>query len=138
MKKNAFILISLGAAVLLTVAVFMKDFNPSSVPKTEPNCLDCHRLPNINTNEGVIASKAFCLECHAEAMLSVRKAGDADVSLMVAADHLPKGPHGPIACIQCHTDVARSPHMASDTADCIGCHAVHGEGEAHAPHLILY
>ena len=135
MKKNAFILVSLGAAAVLTVAAFMKNFGVSSQPPAEPNCLECHRSPNVHTNEGAIASQAFCLDCHGNAALSQRVSDDTNLSLLVAVNHLPQGAHARVACIACHDDVARSPHRASDTANCDGCHTVHGEKTAHAPHL---
>lgn len=43
--------------------------------------------------------------------------------------------HQYVACIQCHVDVARSPHKTESGAQCLGCHTFHGEGTAHAPHL---
>jgi len=43
--------------------------------------------------------------------------------------------HPITACIHCHTDVARSPHKSRTGAQCRGCHPVHGEDAAHAPHL---
>lgn len=135
MKKNAFLLVTLGAAAVLTVAALVKNFGVSTVQQADLNCLECHRSPNIHTNEGVIASQAFCLDCHDDASRSLRAAGGAGVSLAVPADRRPQGAHARIACVHCHTDVARSPHRAADTADCSGCHPVHGEGDAHAPHL---
>ncbi len=97
-------------------------------------CLDCHGRSNINTNEGVLTSRAFCDACHAEP--DCRRVVDGKpVSLQVASKTFQKSPHQYVACIHCHTDVARSPHRTESGAQCRSCHSVHGEGTAHAPHL---
>ena len=99
-------------------------------------CLDCHRLPNVNTNEGVVAAQAFCNQCHINPDCQrTSDAGGQPVSLQVAEKSLAGTPHQFVACIQCHTDVARSPHRTETGAQCLSCHSVHGEGDAHAPHL---
>lgn len=97
-------------------------------------CIDCHRSPNINTNEGVMASQAFCYDCHREADIKKIKDG---VSLQVMPDIFNKNQpnHRFIACINCHTDVARSPHKTKTFATCRECHEPHSEGLAHGPHL---
>jgi len=100
----------------------------------KPVCLDCHRQPNINTNEGVQSSKAFCNDCHAKP--DCRRTVDGkDVPLQVSAETFNDNPHQYVACIHCHTDVARSPHRTAIGGQCRDCHTVHGEGTAHAPHL---
>ncbi|MEN8780144.1 MAG: respiratory nitrate reductase subunit gamma [Desulfobacterales bacterium] len=97
-------------------------------------CLDCHRQPNINTNEGVQSSKAFCNDCHARP--DCRRTVDGkDVPLQVSAETFNGNPHQYVACIHCHTDVARSPHRTAIGGQCRDCHTAHGEGTAHAPHL---
>ena len=97
-------------------------------------CLDCHRQSNINTNEGVQSSRAFCNDCHANP--DCRRSVDGkDVPLQVTADSFKNNPHQYVACIHCHTDVARSPHRTEIGSQCRDCHPVHGEGTAHAPHL---
>ncbi|MGB5617517.1 MAG: respiratory nitrate reductase subunit gamma, partial [Desulfobacterales bacterium] len=58
-----------------------------------------------------------------------------DVPLQVSAETFNDNPHQYVACIQCHTDVARSPHRTAIGGQCRDCHTVHGEGTAHAPHL---
>ena len=100
----------------------------------KPVCLDCHRQPNVNTNEGVQSSKAFCSDCHARPDCR-RSNGKTEVSLQVTAEAFSNNPHRYVACIQCHTDVARSPHRSAVGGQCRDCHPVHGEGTAHAPHL---
>jgi nitrate reductase gamma subunit len=97
-------------------------------------CLDCHGRSNINTNEGVLSSKAFCEACHSNP--DCKKVVDGKpVSLKVSSQTFQKTPHQYVACIHCHTDVARSPHRTEFGAQCRDCHSVHGEGTAHAPHL---
>lgn len=98
-------------------------------------CLDCHRQPNVNTNEGVATARAFCLSCHSAPERSIRSVGKQKVSLQVPESSFTGSPHRYVACVQCHTDVARSPHATIDGAQCRACHSVHGEGAARAPHL---
>ncbi|MCJ8499595.1 cytochrome c3 family protein [Desulfatitalea alkaliphila] len=98
-------------------------------------CLDCHRRPNVNTNEGVATSRAFCFSCHATPESSTRNLDDRNISLQVEAASFQNSPHRFVACVQCHTDVARSPHRTDMGAQCRDCHTVHGEGTASAPHL---
>ena len=117
------------------VAVETVAEEPAPASMEERVCLDCHRYPNINTNEGVLASQAQCYECHAEKKTSLRTEGKQSISLQVTSDTFEKNPHKYIACIQCHTDVARSPHKTIVGAQCMSCHTVHGEGTAHDPHL---
>ena len=108
---------------------------PAPTPKKpERACLDCHRYANINTNEGVFAANGMCNECHADPACD-RTVNGHKASLHVTAEELGKYPHEFVACIQCHTDVARSPHQSDAGAQCRTCHSVHGEKTAHAPHL---
>lgn len=99
-------------------------------------CTDCHRSPNIHTNEGVAASKAFCLDCHKEADTH-RITQQQKVSLQVLEKDFTKNQprHQYIACIHCHTDVARSPHKTKTNAQCLECHDRHSEGPAGEPHF---
>jgi hypothetical protein len=99
-------------------------------------CINCHRSPNINTNEGVIASQAFCLDCHKEAETKKKK-GTREVSLQVTSKTFNQNQpnHRFIACINCHVDVARSPHKTLTGARCMECHPPHSEGPSNAPHL---
>lgn len=107
----------------------------STEPPAERVCLDCHRCPNVNTNEGVIASQEQCYECHREKETSFRTIGKTKISLQIKPDEFEDNPHKYAACIQCHTDVARSPHQSLSGAQCRDCHPVHGECTAHDPHL---
>ena len=98
-------------------------------------CLDCHRSPNIHTNEGILSSQALCLECHAKDLCK-KTVGETSVSLQVKPESFEKSPHKYIACIHCHVDVARSPHQSDVGAQCMGCHPAHGEGgTTNDPHL---
>lgn len=97
-------------------------------------CLDCHGRSNINTNEGVLTSRAFCQSCHSKPDCK-RIVDGKPVSLEVSSKTFQKSPHRYVACIHCHTDVARSPHRTESGAQCRDCHSVHGEGTARAPHL---
>jgi nitrate reductase gamma subunit len=99
-------------------------------------CIDCHRMPNIHTNEGVIASQTFCYDCHKEA--DIKKSRDSvDTSLQITEDTFKKNQpdHRFIACINCHTDVASSPHKTQTSVTCLECHPYHSEGPANDPHL---
>ncbi|WP_457553914.1 respiratory nitrate reductase subunit gamma [Desulfobacula sp.] len=121
-------------------ATNLPDLKPAKVIEesaAEPLvCLDCHRTPNINTNEGVIASQTFCYDCHSKADTKKRM-GEVDISLQIARDTFNKNQpdHRFIACINCHTDVARSPHKTSKGVTCLKCHTPHSEGTANGPHL---
>jgi nitrate reductase gamma subunit len=106
----------------------------SLIDGKERLCLDCHRSPNIETNEGIFSSQSMCLECHAKETCK-KTIEKKQISLQVKPGAFEKNRHQYAACIQCHTDVARSPHSSRVGAQCLGCHPVHGEGSAHAPHL---
>jgi nitrate reductase gamma subunit len=97
-------------------------------------CLDCHRRPNAQTNEGIATVQGVCWECHGKADLQ-RKWGTRAVSLTVTPESFGQGRHRTVACIHCHIDVARSPHRTRAGAQCLSCHGIHGEGAAHDPHL---
>jgi nitrate reductase gamma subunit len=97
-------------------------------------CLDCHRLPNIQSNEGALASQALCFECHGREGIK-RNWGETPISLKVTPESFAGNRHRMVACIACHNDVARSPHRTRTGAQCLSCHTVHGEGDAHDPHL---
>ena len=133
--------LSICSASLLTLFIWSAEANkptPMMPPLLEGkarDCLDCHRLPNVETNAGAFAFQAFCLECHQKD--SCTKTVDKEnVSLKVDPKEIRKGRHAFVGCIQCHTDVARSPHQSKNGAQCLNCHPFHnGAGEIHAPHL---
>ncbi|MCB2185188.1 MAG: respiratory nitrate reductase subunit gamma [Deltaproteobacteria bacterium] len=97
-------------------------------------CLDCHRLPNLNTTEGVYSNQAFCLECHGQKVCT-KKVGEEKVSLFVDMNKFKGSRHQYVACQSCHNDVARSPHVSQTGVQCLSCHSVHGESLVNDPHL---
>jgi nitrate reductase gamma subunit len=97
-------------------------------------CMDCHRRRNVNSNAGVLSSQTFCYECHAKSTCK-KSIGGQEVSLLVKADSFSGSRHKFVACSQCHTDVARSPHTSLIGVQCLACHSVHGGSAAHSPHL---
>jgi nitrate reductase gamma subunit len=107
---------------------------PPILDGKQRDCLDCHRYPNVNTNEGAYASQALCMECHGQKACQKTVSGR-QVSLRVDLKSFEKTRHRYTACIQCHRDVAKCPHVSKSGAQCTGCHSVHGEEEIHDPHL---
>lgn len=136
MSGKGWIGLGIAAGIVLLLAVVNGPLRnaPDAGGNGKLECLDCHRLPNMNTNEGVATAQAFCNRCHVDPECGRTVDGQA-VSLTVAADAFTDNPHRFVACVQCHTDVARSPHQSEAGAQCLSCHSVHGEGDAHAPHL---
>ncbi len=117
-------------------ATIMEEPAPGPLAQESLVCLDCHRMPNIHTNEGVIASRTFCYDCHKQADIKKSNA-TGDISLQVVAEIFNNNQpaHRVIACIQCHTDIAASPHKTRTGVTCLGCHTPHSEGVAHDPHV---
>jgi cytochrome b subunit of formate dehydrogenase/nitrate reductase gamma subunit len=95
-------------------------------------CWRCHRQPNLNSNEGVTTSILLCMECHGKKDVE-KKVDGKPVSLFIDEKEYGKTIHRRIACIQCHEDIATSPHKTVGI-ECASCHGYHGEGEAHDPH----
>ena len=135
-EKGRFSLgVVVAAAILLATAATASMAEQNVASNAERSiCLDCHRQPNINTNEGVQSARGFCNDCHSKPDCR-RKVDGVDVLLQVSAKTFKDSPHQYVACIHCHTDVARSPHRTEIGSQCRGCHPVHGEGSTHAPHL---
>ncbi|MFH1152359.1 MAG: respiratory nitrate reductase subunit gamma [Pseudomonadota bacterium] len=151
MKSKTIIAIVAGVLVLIALAALnnrpqtlqasaAQEPPPAVAPAVEPEpeplvCLDCHRMANVNTNEGVFASQTFCLDCHKD-KTCIRQADSAQVSLQVIpetfAENQPR--HRFVACVDCHSDVARTPHKTMAGAQCRACHPLHGEATAHDPH----
>lgn len=133
MNRKVLLFIILGL-IILPVRVFgqaqLADVYP---PEEKRDCWGCHNLPNIVTNEGASASQAFCLECHSQASCQ-RTEGSTVLSLQVKPEEYKATRHNFVACISCHTDVARGPHASVAGVQCLSCHTRHGEGEAHDPH----
>ena len=145
--KMIFAIIACGALIMLMAALNnapavatphpdLKSAMTAQEPVPEPLiCIDCHRAPNIHTNEGVIASNTFCLDCH-KSPETKKRVGTTDVNLQITSETIDKNQprHKFIACINCHTDVARSPHKTGTGAACLECHEPHAEGPANEPH----
>lgn len=100
----------------------------------EQTCFPCHRQNNLHTNEGVVSARAFCLDCHAEED-TLQKVQGQEISLQVPQEAFADDPHQYIACVECHTDVARSPHQSAQDIACLDCHHIHSQGKTHPPHL---
>jgi len=134
-KRILFILIITSAALIVPGAWADEPVMMSpALDGKQRDCLDCHRYPNVNTNEGAYASQAFCMECHGQKACQKTVDGQ-QVSLLVDLHSFEKTRHKYTACIQCHRDVAKCPHASGSGARCSGCHSVHGEKEIHDPHL---
>lgn len=95
-------------------------------------CWKCHRQPNLNSNEGVIASILLCMDCHGKKDVE-KKVNGKTVSVYIDQKEYDQTVHRRIACIRCHEGVATSPHRTS-RIECAPCHGYHGEGTAHDPH----
>ncbi len=106
-------------------------FYPEKI--NEETCFPCHREKNLETNEGILSSRAYCLDCHSEPE-TTKKVQEQEISLQVPQEAFESDPHEHIACIQCHTDVASSPHQAEKEIACVDCHPVHSESSTHPPH----
>lgn len=126
---------ALAALLILGIGVVLWK-TPAPAPKSDGAlaCLDCHRRPNTDTNEGVATVNGFCSRCHASDQCQ-RPEGQALVSLKVPAQAFERSAHAHVACIDCHRDVARNPHQSIAGAQCRACHPVHGDGPMGDPHL---
>jgi nitrate reductase gamma subunit len=107
----------------------------ASIAEEKPSeCLDCHRQRNVNANEGIFSSRLFCYSCHQDP----GSHGDfraSKVSLQVKPEYFVKSSHRFVACIQCHTNVAQSPHRSLTGVQCSGCHPKSfGSPGTHAEH----
>jgi cytochrome b subunit of formate dehydrogenase/nitrate reductase gamma subunit len=95
-------------------------------------CWQCHRQPNLNSNEGITISILLCMECHGKKDVEKKMDGK-PISLYIDEKEYGKTVHRRIACIRCHEEVATSPHRTT-VIECVSCHGYHGEGTAHDPH----
>lgn len=133
------VLVSLAAAMvawLITPAQAYSQvaMNPPMNGAAVRACMDCHRQPNLDSTEGVLANQALCQECHGKKECT-RQVDGQKVSLQVDLKGFKGTRHQMVACLQCHQDVARSPHRSTEGVRCDGCHGPHGEATANAPHL---
>ncbi|MDR3603899.1 MAG: cytochrome c3 family protein [Syntrophaceae bacterium] len=107
----------------------------SSAEEQASECLNCHRQRNLNANEGILSSQLFCYSCHQDPA-SHEDFRDVKVSLQVKPEYFYKSSHQFVACTQCHTDVARSPHRSSSGVTCLQCHITFfGAPGTHAEHI---
>ena len=141
MKQRIFTAALIFLASVFFLSVFSpalaqeKNLMPATIDGEKRPCLDCHRSPNIHTDAGAFACQGLCMECHGKPEC-IRQVDKTKVSLQVKTETIEKGRHRYVACIRCHRDVARSPHVSQTGAVCSECHPVHGEGGAvGGPHL---
>ncbi|MFH0726679.1 MAG: respiratory nitrate reductase subunit gamma [Pseudomonadota bacterium] len=137
MRTKGYLGVAFAGAVIIFMGIAgLPSAGAGTIPLEtgKPVCLDCHRQPNIHTNEGVVTANAFCNGCHEKPDCRRTVDGKA-VSLQLPELTAGDNPHHYTACTHCHTDVARSPHKSQTGVRCRSCHSVHGEGTAHAPHL---
>jgi nitrate reductase gamma subunit len=106
----------LAVLLALTVAPSL-----AQEPDDEEQCWACHRQPNLDTVAGVQAANALCLDCHEEPDVSKDLQGQV-VRLQVEEVAYATTRHGHVACVQCHSTVAHSPHQEEAPLACADCH----------------
>ncbi len=144
MNKDHGIIVRITSFFLVVFFCFLTEavtaqslFTPdmkNKAKETELSCLACHRQINIHSNEGVIATQRFCKECHSQEKCQKQINGQ-EVSLQVPKDMFEDNYHQYVSCIECHTDVAQTPHVSEKKIQCLDCHPVHNQEKARAPHL---
>lgn len=108
---------------MIGVAVALR-FWGIPVQAQEPDgeqCWACHRQPNVNAVAGVQAANALCLDCHSESDTTRELEGQV-VPLQIQEEDYVQTRHGHVACIQCHSTVAHSPHEERAELACVECH----------------
>ncbi|MCX5873903.1 MAG: respiratory nitrate reductase subunit gamma [Deltaproteobacteria bacterium] len=127
-----------SAVAVCTIALCIMTLSLAGFSRAEEQsseCLNCHRQRNMNANEGILSSRLFCFNCHQDPASH----GDfraSKVSLQVKPEYFQKSPHKFVACVQCHTDVARSPHRSLSGVQCVTCHRqIYGRPGTHAEHF---
>jgi nitrate reductase gamma subunit len=124
-----YLLIGLIGLSAGSVAV-AQDTNPEG-----QDCWACHRQLNLSGIEGARASIALCQDCHADAQVDMSAQTDR-TALYVDPALYQDTTHSGIACLACHTDVARNPHQAKGTVACADCHhTILTHVNMGAPHL---
>ncbi len=112
------VLIAIFAVALLSLAAPA----PAQEQEQETSCWACHRQPNVNAVAGVEAANALCFkDCHQEPDIS-KEVEAQEVSLQVEEEDYTQTRHGNVACIQCHSTVAHSPHEEQAALACADCH----------------
>jgi predicted CXXCH cytochrome family protein len=86
------------------------------------DCWACHRQANLNGISGTRTSVALCLDCHADPQVDEwAEPGRSPLYIDQAA--YAGTLHSGIACVACHSDVARNPHRSEASVACADCHA---------------
>ena len=117
--------IALTATLLLVVLCWLAPGPPvraQDPDEDSPDCWACHRQANLNGLEGARVSVALCQDCHADPQVDEGVEAPR-TPLYVDATAYADTVHGQVACIACHSDVARNPHQAGSPAACAECHA---------------
>jgi len=86
------------------------------------DCWACHRQANLNGISGTRTSIALCLDCHADPQVDEWALTDRSPLYIDQAAYAGTV-HAGIACVACHSDVARNPHRSEATVACGDCHA---------------
>jgi predicted CXXCH cytochrome family protein len=121
--------ISRTAAILFVALIAALAWFPASsvalaqdTGKEGQDCWACHRQANLNGISGTRTGIALCLDCHADPQVD-EWAKEARTALYMDEAAYVGTVHGEIACIACHTDVARNPHRSGANVACADCHA---------------
>lgn len=107
--------------IILALALLCSAGLASAQDPGEESCWACHRKPNVNAVAGVEAANALCLDCHQAASISKELEGQV-APLQVEEEDYVQTRHGHVACIQCHSTVAHSPHEEQAALACRDCH----------------
>jgi nitrate reductase gamma subunit len=116
-SRTAMISVAILAWLSISTVAFAQDGDASN-----QNCWACHRQTNLAGIEGARVNIALCLDCHADRQVDDWVETDRTTLYMDKA-HYRDTIHGEVACIGCHTDVARNPHRSEKAAACTDCHA---------------
>jgi nitrate reductase gamma subunit len=120
--------------VILAILLLLATAPSFAQEPQEEECWACHRQPNLDTVAGVEAANALCLDCHGEPGISMELEGQ-EIPLQVKEEEYVGTRHGRLACTQCHSTVAHSPHEERAPLACADCHsnvAQHiANGDAH-------
>jgi cytochrome b subunit of formate dehydrogenase/nitrate reductase gamma subunit len=132
-KDFLLLFLILFLAGLIPSLSFARGLTDEEIMEAEKKlCWKCHRQPNLNSNEGVTTSILLCMDCHGKKDVE-KKVDGKPVSVYIDEKEYGKTVHRRIACIECHEDIATSPHKTT-VIECASCHGYHGEGIAHDPH----
>jgi predicted CXXCH cytochrome family protein len=117
--------LSLAATTLIVVLSWLGSGSPllaQEAGEGSQDCWACHRQANLNGLEGTRVSLALCQDCHADPQVD-EGLETPRTPLYVDETAYAGTVHGQVACIACHTDLARNPHQAEAPAACAECHA---------------